>query len=215
MCRLCALAPVDLEIPPVRAKYGPERFLNKLIPVSKGEFVLDAIKKSVKDPFEQMAVYDLFMASLSSFSGIAVPTSAAPVTAVCVKEGVSEEIIEFEKALGLLQQHNPTRMKTLEQLEGNFHKAVQTVKQQRSSALSSLHRRQALEMDMLSSETMDKKIMKSELEALVSQHVSEMDSVQAHWKREVKKAQDRQLKEYRDLVLEVFESEKKNLFFNC
>ena len=204
MCRLCAVAPLDFEIPPLKSKFNPERYLNKTIPVRRGEFVLEEIRNYVKDPFEQLALYDLFLASLSGQRMVADRSPSDPPPAFV--EGVSAEIIAFEKALTYLERHNPTRMKTLEQLEQNYHKSVQTVKQQRAAALSSLHTRQALEMDMITSQAGGYE--KSELKALVNQHVSEMDSIHCHWEKEVRGTQQRQLKEYKELVQEVFESEK-------
>lgn len=205
MCKLCAVAPIDFEIPPVRAKYNRNRFINKTIFVGKGEFVLDEIRKVVKDTFEQLAIYDLYLSSIPASEFTFEERGEAPKIKI-VKEGVSEEILVFERALTYLQEHNPTRMKTLEQLEAHYNKAVQSVKQQLDSALSSLHTRQALEMDMINNQVGGHQ--KADLETLVNQHVTEMESVLSHWRQQVRQLQQRQLKEYKELVMEVFESEK-------
>ena len=208
MCRWCYVVNEDVVIPPIASRYNG-RMLNDPIIVRKGEHVFHAIRNSVEDAFELRAVYNHFLferlPSLFESSGCYQKGSNSTKSQARPPTGIADEFFEFESALEFLTLHNPTRMKALEQLELNYHKAIQQVKQERVSAISSLQTRQSLEMDMLTSAG---QCDKRELEALVSQHVAEMDAVVAHWDKELSSLHRRQLAEYKELVMEVYCSEK-------
>jgi hypothetical protein len=205
MCRLCYTCSEDVIIPPVKSKFNRQRFLNKNpIHVPKDEIVLEAIKREVPDPYEQLAVYMHFMfGHIERFTGAHKEarkgTRESPLPPVI--EGTEKEWREFEKALLFLAQTNPTRMKTIEQLELNYRKSLRNVKQQRVSAQSSLQTRQSLEMDMLTGQMGG--FSKNDIESLVHQHCVETDTLVSHWESEIRSIQQRQLREYRDLVMEV------------
>ena len=207
MCRLCLVAGEEgLSIPPVRSKYHKSRFLNKEpIIVKPHACVFDSICGQIQDPYEQWGLFQHVLANLPTHGDIRKQLSLPPVITV----GIGTESEQFEQALNFLSSHNPARMKTIEQLERNYTKAVFVAKQQRASAISSLQTRQSLEMDMLTSQSNGHS--KQDLEALVHQHVSEMDSLVSHWDAEVRTIHQRQLKEYRELVIEVVQSELSSL----
>lgn len=166
---------------------------------------MDRIRQLLEDPFAQRAVFDYaFDVIINQLDKISPPEIRISPTPRPLS-GISDDVYIFHDALEYLTTHNPTRMKTIEQLELNYHKAVYSVKQQRKSAMTGLQTRQSLEMDIL---TAKGRYDKAELEALVLQHVQEMDAMVSHWAEEIRSVQNRQLREYKELVMEVYESEK-------
>lgn len=206
MCRLCFVAETDFEILPIRSKFNRNRFLNsETILVNKGERLLDRITSVVANPFEQLALHSYVLKSITeSTVGLSVGKDGSVFPEYLIVSGVKNEWLEFEDALNFLAHHNPTRMKTIEHLELNYRKAVSQSKTQRASALASLQTRQSLEMDMLTSQ---QSYAKSDLEALVQQHCSEIDALEDHWASAIRNVQQRQLQEYKDLVMEVVQRE--------
>ena len=198
MCQWCYCANSRIEIGPIQSKYSPNRPVNPTIVCEAGQRVMDSVIRAVTDPFEQRAVFTQVMAGIQG-SGAVTNHPRRPLIS-----GVSDDFLEFHEALSFLQKHNPTRMKAIEQLESNYQKSVHAVKQQRKSALASLQTRQSLEMDML---TNSKGYAKSDMQSLVNQHLPEMEALLAHWATEVKALQDMQLREYKELVMEVYQSE--------
>lgn len=204
MCRWCFVVSCDIVIPPIVSKYTGKRLCDAMS-VKRGERLFDVVRRNVKDVYEQRAVYNHCL-----FEHISPILDERAIVAERKRPrlltGIEDEFFEFENALSFLTQHTPTRMKTLEQLEGNYHKSIQQVKHSQRAAVSALQTRQALEMDMITSTGECEKL---ELETMVTQHVSEMDAVVAHWHKELTDLHQRQLTEYKALVMEVFLSESK------
>ena len=206
MCRFCCVSAVSLEIPRIPSKFNKQRSLNiDPIPVNSGECVWEIIQGSVKCPYEQLAIHEFALKLIAEYhEGANLADVVSEQLPMILAVGVEEEWLEFERALAFLASHNPTRMKTIEQLELNYRKSVLTSKQQRHSALTSLQTRQSLEMDMLQQSSSSSR---SELESLVHQHCSEIDGLVAFWDAEIQSVRLRQLCEYKDLVTEVVHSE--------
>ena len=205
MCRLCFVSPVDFEIPPIRSKFNEERFLNdEPIRVGKGYCLFESIRSVISNPCEQLALHEIALKMIASCK-CENREEMKQEESLAIIAGLNEEWLSFEEAIQFLASHNPTRMKTIEQLESNYRKTLFTVKQNRTSGLASLQTRQSLEMDMLTSQS---NYTKADLESLVQQHCSEMDCLMHHWDSEIRSVQQRQLREYKDLVMEVFQSER-------
>jgi len=208
MCRLCYIAETDFSVPPIMSKFNKDRFLNaKSLEIKKGENVMDGISENGGlNIYEQLSLHTYVMKCLAEHrDGDRIekdPSSDSEQSQIA--SGVTQEWQEFESALQFLSRHNPTRFKTIEHLEQNYRISLSQAKQQRASALSSLQTRQSLEMDMLTAQS---NYAKSDIEALVQQHCAEVDALVDHWAETIRGIQQRQLVEYRDLVMEVVQSE--------
>lgn len=178
--------------------YGPFRGFS-------GQKIWEILESHIEDPFARNAFYESLLKGFVDVRSSVVKGEDEGSEQVGFLDGIPPEYIEFHEALNFLRIHNPTRMKAIEQLETNYHRAVQLLKVQKRSALTSLQTRQSLEMDML---TNQRDFSKPELEALVGQHIAEVDGLVSHWEEEIRTLQTVQLKEYRELVMEVYCSEK-------
>ena len=202
MCRKCYRLNENVVIGSMESKYsgmyGPFRGF-------AGDGVWDVLSENIKDPFAADAVYESILCGFVEMKASVVADTMPQGGKPLFTQHIPDEFSEFHGALKFLQVHNPTRMKAIEQLESNYHSAVHSLKQQKRSALSSLQTRQSLEMDML---TNQRDYSKVELEALVGQHIAEVDGLIEQWDGDIETLQNVQLEEYRELVMEVYCSEK-------
>ena len=194
MCRKCYVPnhAISVEVP---GRFGRESVKVRCLP---GFSMWQSI--SAKDFFEKEYVFEYVLGKIGDAGALA--QMHAPLHAEdpsFIPDGVSNDFKTFAIALAHLALHQPTRMKAIEQLEVRYHKSVSLAKAQRRQALTSLQTRQALEMDMLSGRGCGR----VELELMVHQHVSEVEGLTDFWAKEIAGLLSVQLREYKELVLEI------------
>ena len=212
MCRKCYTLQKDVLVGSMRSKYNEDEIFGPMRGFA-GQCLWEVLGEQVDDPFARNVMLEKILTGFVDMKPSVVSSgsdgSSSSGTSLCYyDQGIPTEYWEFQDALKFLRRYNPTRMKAIEQLESNYHRAIQTLKQQKRAALASLQTRQSLEMDML---TNQRDYSKTELEALVGQHIGEVDGLVSHWDREISSLQEVQLKEYRELVMEVYSSEKSGI----
>ena len=202
MCRMCkrCLVPSQTFEAKFSCKYSN---IDRLVVCKLGEPIFRSLQWL--DPFEREFVLDYIMGEFGDeyFSSSITQMSAIDTQKVNkFVEGVSNDYHLFANSIELLSATRPVRMKAISQLEAAFQQSVMAMKAQRKSALSSLHTRQSLEMDMQSSNS-------GEVEGMVHQHMAEIDELVQFWNSKLHELTSVQMNEYKALVNDVLE-EKAN-----
>jgi hypothetical protein len=207
MCRYCFVVNFDFIVPPIPSRYRKGEYLSPdPIVIRPGDVLFNRIPQT-NNVYERIAIFehavDLVGSTFpESISNRESETSLRPLY------GIDGKFFELERAINYLSEHNPKRLKVIEQLEMNYYSGIDVKKNQRNTAISTLQTRQSLEMDILiNSNTQGKD---DELKMLVAQHYEEIETVEKYWNQIIQEEEDRCLNEFIDLVLEVYTGEMNN-----
>lgn len=132
-------------------------------------------------------------------SGLNLPTPPKDLTFWC--------------AYDFLLRHRASFFRTIGTLEESYLKEFRELKAGRLNSISQLQMRQSIEMENVYRQTDDEsqEVVSRDVQALVAQHVGELDAVELHWRTEIEQLKVRQKASYRNLIVDRFEQEVSQL----